>query len=223
MRLRVKAVITFVACLALAGGMSSTAFGEESKAPKQDESKPSKPASRKAPARYKAELLTTQGPIVIEVERDWAPRGADRFYQLVKSGYFTNVAFFRVIDGFMAQAGISGDPGTTAKWRNKRIPDDPVKLSNTRGTVTFAMAGPGSRTTQFYINLVDNTRLDSMGFSPFGKVKNMKAADALYSGYGEGAPAGKGPSQAVMQREGNAYLKKYFPKLDYIKSAKILN
>ncbi|MEM7437718.1 MAG: peptidylprolyl isomerase, partial [Myxococcota bacterium] len=90
------------------------------------------------------------------------------------------------------------------------------------GTVTFAMAGPGSRTTQFYINLVDNTQLDAMGFAPFGKVKNMKAVDALYSGYGEGAPGGKGPSQAVMQREGNAYLKKYFPKLDYIKSAKIL-
>ncbi|MEM7436873.1 MAG: peptidylprolyl isomerase, partial [Myxococcota bacterium] len=179
MRLKVKAVVTLVACLALAGAVSSPAYGEESKAPKQDESKADKPASKKAPARYEAELLTTQGPIVIEVERAWAPRGADRFYQLVKSGYFTNVAFFRVIDGFMAQAGISGDPATSAKWRNKRIPDDPVKLSNTRGTVTFAMAGPGSRTTQFYINLVDNTQLDAMGFAPFGKVKNMKAVDAL--------------------------------------------
>ena len=117
-----------------------------------------------APNQYKVELDTTKGPIIIDVRRDWAPNGADRFYELVQNGYFTNVAFFRVIDGFMAQVGISGDPATNAVWRTRRIEDDPVKASNTRGTVTFATSGPDSRTTQFFINFVDNSRLDEDGF-----------------------------------------------------------
>jgi len=174
-----------------------------------------------APNQYAVELDTTKGPIVIEVHRDWSPHGADRFYELVQNGYYDDVAFFRVIGGFMAQVGISGDPALNAKWRENRIPDDPVKGSNTRGTVSFAMSGPNSRTTQFFINFVDNSRLDGMGFSPFGKVKDMTIVDALHAGYGEGAPQGRGPSQGLLQSEGNAYLKKNFPDLDYIKSAKI--
>ena len=176
----------------------------------------------RAPDQYTVELDTTKGAIVIDVRRAWAPHGADRFYELVKNGYYTDVAFFRVIGGFMAQVGISGDPALNAKWREKTIPDDPVKASNTRGTVTFATSGPDSRTTQFFINFGDNSRLDSMGFAPFGKVQDMAPVDALYDGYGEGAPRGRGPSQALIQSQGNAYLRQSFPKLDYIKSAKIL-
>jgi peptidyl-prolyl cis-trans isomerase A (cyclophilin A) len=174
------------------------------------------------PAQYKVELDTTKGPIIIDVHTDWAPIGAARFYELVNEGYFTDVAFFRVISGFMAQVGISGDPATNAEWRAKSIPDDRVMASNTRGTVTFATSGPNSRTTQFFINFADNSRLDGMGFAPFGKVEDMAVVDALYSGYGEGAPRGRGPSQGRMQNEGNAYLKESFPKLDYIKSARII-
>jgi peptidyl-prolyl cis-trans isomerase A (cyclophilin A) len=179
-------------------------------------------APKRAPDRYTVELDTTKGAIVIDVHRDWAPHGADRFYELVKDGYYTDVAFFRVIGGFMAQVGISGDPAINAQWRQKTIPDDPVKASNTRGTVTFATSGPNSRTTQFFINFADNSRLDSLGFAPFGKVQDMAPVDALYDGYGEGAPRGRGPSQGLIQSQGNAYLRESFPKLDYIKSAKIL-
>ena len=191
-----------------------TAAAEEGTAPTQNQGQ--------APEEYTVEFDTTQGPISIDVYRTWSPNGADRFYELVKNGYYTDVAFFRVIDGFMAQAGIHGDPATNTQWRSNAIADDPVKGSNTRGTVTFAMAGPDSRTTQFFINFVDNTNLDGMGFSPFGKVRDMAAVDALYSGYGEGAPRGRGPSQAQIQSKGNSYLKESFPKLDYIKSAKIV-
>ena len=180
------------------------------------------PEKTKAPDRYSVELDTTKGPIVIDVRREWSPAGADRFYELVQSGYYTDVAFFRVIGCFMAQVGSSGDPAVNAAWRTRTIPDDPVRASNTRGTVTFATSGPNSRTTQFFINFADNSRLDGMGFSPFGKVRDMAPVDALYDGYGEGAPGGRGPSQGRMQSEGNAYLKASFPKLDYIEGAKII-
>ena len=194
--------------------------------------KETKPAEKKqstenikgpAPAKYAVKLKTTRGDIIIDVNRSWSPNGADRFYELVKSGYYSDVAFFRVIDGFMAQTGISGDPSINEKWRNAGIQDDPVKESNKRGMVTFAMSGrPDSRTTQFFINFKDNKNLDGMRFAPFGKVRDMKTVDALYKGYGEGAPRGMGPSQSRIQKEGNAYLKKEFPKLDYILSAEIL-
>ena len=180
------------------------------------------PDSGGAPDRYAVELDTTKGTIVIDVHRQWAPKGADRFYELVQKGYYTDVAFFRVIGGFMAQVGISGDPALNETWRARPIQDDPVKASNTRGTVTFATSGPDSRTTQFFINFADNSRLDGMGFAPFGKVKDMAPVDALYDGYGEGAPRGRGPSQGRIQTEGNEYLRAGFPKLDYIKSAKII-
>jgi peptidyl-prolyl cis-trans isomerase A (cyclophilin A) len=178
--------------------------------------------TEKAPAKYRAKFNTSRGDFVIEVHRDWAPNGADRFYNLVKGGYFDGTRFFRVIKGFMVQWGIHGEPAVNAAWREARIKDDPVKESNKRGYITFATAGPDTRTTQVFINFADNGRLDSSGFAPFGKVvTGMGVIDSLYADYGEGAPGGAGPSQPRMQDEGNAYLNKDFPKLDYIKSAKI--
>jgi peptidyl-prolyl cis-trans isomerase A (cyclophilin A) len=175
-----------------------------------------------APATYKAKFDTSKGAFEVEVHRDWAPSGADRFYNLVKNGFFDNARFFRVISGFMVQFGIHGDPNVSAQWRQAHIPDDPVKQSNGRGMVTFATAGPNTRTTQVFINFADNARLDGMGFAPFGQVvSGMNVVDSLYNGYGEGAPRGMGPDQGRMQQEGNAYLMKDFGKLDYIKKASI--
>jgi len=173
---------------------------------------------------YRARFSTSRGDFVIEVHRDWAPLAADRFFNLVKYGYYNETRFFRVVRGFMAQIGISGKPELNATWREQRIADDPVKKSNLRGFVSFATAGPGTRTTQFFINYVDgNSRLDSMGFAPFGQVvSGMDIVDALYAEYGEGAPQGRGPSQGRMQEEGNAYLQRDFPQLDYVKEATIL-
>ena len=177
----------------------------------------------KAPAVYNAKFDTSKGAFVIEVHRDWAPRGADRFYNLVKNGFFDNARFFRVIEGFMVQFGINGDPNIAGVWRNANIKDDPVKESNRRGTITFATAGPNTRTTQVFINFGDNAALDGQGFSPFGKVvSGMEVVDSLYSGYGEGAPHGNGPDQGRVQSQGNAYLEQDFPKLDFIKTATIV-
>jgi len=180
------------------------------------------PASLKemAPATYKVDFDTSVGAFVVEVHRDWAPNGADRFYNLVKSGFFSDVRFFRVIPGFMVQFGIHGDPSIASAWQAARIPDDKVKASNKRGYVTFATAGPNTRTTQVFINFGDNAGLDSQGFSPFGRIsKGMEVVDKIYSAYGEGAPQGRGPSQGRIQSEGNTYLTKDFPKMDYIKKA----
>ena len=176
-----------------------------------------------APATFKANFDTSVGPFVIEVHRDWAPQGADRFYNLVKNGFYDGTRFFRVISGFMVQFGIHGDPGISAAWRSARIPDDPVKQSNKRGYITFAHAGPGTRTTQVFINFADNGgSLDNQGFPPFGQVTTgMNIVDKINSEYGEGAPRGRGPDQGRLQNEGNAYLMKEFPKLDYIKKATI--
>ncbi len=176
----------------------------------------------KAPAIYKARFETSKGAFVVEVHRDWAPAGADRFYNLVKNGYFDDVRFFRVLKDFMAQFGVHGDPAIAAKWRNARIPDDPVRQSNKRGFITFATSGPNSRTTQVFINFRDNSPLDGQGFAPFGRVTSgMEVVDKLYSGYGEGAPGGTGPDQSQIQREGNAYLVRYFPSLDRVIKATI--
>jgi peptidyl-prolyl cis-trans isomerase A (cyclophilin A) len=176
-----------------------------------------------APETFKAQFITTKGKIIIEVTRSLAPNGADRFYNLVRSGFFTDIAFFRVLPGFMCQFGIHGDPSVSAKWRDANISDDAVKGSNTRGTVTFATAGPNTRTTQLFINFGDNSSLDGQGFSPFGKViEGMDVVDKINGEYGEGAPNGRGPDQGRIQGEGNAYLKQDFPNLDYIKSASIL-
>ncbi|MDD5629239.1 MAG: peptidylprolyl isomerase [Elusimicrobia bacterium] len=180
-------------------------------------------AIEQAPAVFKAKFATTKGDFTVEVHRDWAPHGADRFYNLVKLGYFDDAAFFRVIDGFMVQFGIHGLPQVSAKWRDANIPDDPAAgHSNKRGAATFATAGPNTRTTQLFINYADNGNLDGMGFTPFGQVVDgMSVVDSLYKGYGEGAPQGTGPDQGRVQTEGNAYLQRDFPKLDTIKTARL--
>jgi peptidyl-prolyl cis-trans isomerase A (cyclophilin A) len=176
-----------------------------------------------APAVYKVKFETSKGDFVVQVNREWAPLGADRFYQLVKSNFFDNARFFRVISGFMAQFGISPDPKTAAMWETQTISDDPPKQSNTKGRITFATAGPNTRTTQLFINLVDNVRLDASGFAPFGEVvSGMDVVERLNSEYGEGAPNGNGPRQDLIQSQGNAYLEKEFPRLDYIKKIVIL-
>ncbi len=181
-------------------------------------------ATEKAPETFKAKFSTTKGDFVIEVTRAWAPNGADRFYNLVKLGYFDGVRFYRAIEGFMVQFGIHPDPSANGAWSRAAIPDDPVVKSNTRGFVTFAMAGPNTRSEQVFINYVDrNKRLDSMGFAPFGQVvEGMSVVDALYKGYGEMAPKGKGPDPSRASREGEAYLAKEFPQLDQIKTARLL-
>ena len=176
-----------------------------------------------APDVFQARFETSKGYFVIEVHRDWSPNGADRFYNLVANGYYDDVRFFRVVDGFMAQFGIHGDSSVAAAWREQRIPDDEVLQSNTRGFVSYAMGGPNTRTTQLFINFVDNSRLDGMGFSPFGQVvEGMEVVDQLYSGYGEGAPNGNGPAQGMIQYRGNAYLNEGFPMLDYVVGATIV-
>ena len=180
--------------------------------------------NEQAPPVYRAKFETSEGDFVIEVHREWAPLGADRFYNLVRNGFYDGVRFFRVLDGFVAQFGIHGDPQVSAAWRNQRIPDDPVLQSNARGFVTYAMAGPNTRTTQVFISYGDNSRLDGMGFAPFGQVvEGMDVVDALHSGYGEGAPRGAGPDQGRIQAEGNAYLEREFPELDYVERATIVS
>lgn len=170
----------------------------------------------KAPAKYRAKFTTTKGDFVVEVQRAWAPLGADRFYNLVKNGFFDDTRFLRVVPGFMVQWGIHGEPAVNAVWREARIDDETGKQSNKRGYITFAKGGPNSRTTQVFINFVDNQRLDGMGFPPFGKVvSGMNVVDSINSEYGER------PSQPRMQAEGNSYLDAEFPKLDGVKSAKI--
>jgi peptidyl-prolyl cis-trans isomerase A (cyclophilin A) len=179
--------------------------------------------TKTAPAIFKVKFETSQGDFVVESQREWAPLGVDRFYNLVKNGYYDGICFFRVISGFMAQFGIHGDPKVTAAWRQERIQDDPVKQSNKRGYISYAMAGPSTRTTQLFINYADNSKLDQLGFAPIGRVvEGMDVVDRLYAGYGEGAPQGKGPNQGRLQTEGNAYLTKDFPQLDCIKKATII-
>jgi peptidyl-prolyl cis-trans isomerase A (cyclophilin A) len=176
-----------------------------------------------APAVFDARFTTTKGDFVVEVTRAWSPRGADRFYNLVKYHFFDGAAFFRVLEGFVVQFGISPRPDVSQVWENAKIDDDPVTQSNTRGMLTFATSGPNTRTTQLFINLGNNANLDSMGFSPFGKVTSgMEVVDKLYSQYGEGAPNGNGPDQNRIQKEGKAYLEKSFPLLDTIKTAVIV-
>jgi peptidyl-prolyl cis-trans isomerase A (cyclophilin A) len=160
---------------------------------------------------------TTKGNILIQVERDWAPIGTDRFYTLVKTGYLNGDRFFRVVPKFIVQFGLSPDPKLTERWRSANLKDDPVKENNMRGTVVFATAGPNTRTTQLFINTNDNVRLDGQGFAPFGRViDGMTLVDEINAEYGEA------PDQKRIETEGNAYLEKDFPKLDFIKTASIV-
>ena len=180
--------------------------------------------AERAPDTVRVRFETSKGPFVVEAYRAWSPNGVDRFYQLSKMGFFDGVRFFRVISGFMAQFGMHGDPAVTSAWYDRAIPDDPVAHSNARGTITFATRGPNSRTTQLFISYRDNGNLDAMGFTPFGVVtEGMNVVDSLYSGYGDGAPDGQGPDQDIMRAQGNAYLQRGFPKLDYITKATVLS
>jgi peptidyl-prolyl cis-trans isomerase A (cyclophilin A) len=177
-----------------------------------------------APPLYRVKLTTTHGDVVVEVHRDWAPLGADRFYNLVRSRYLVNSSFYRFHPGFIVQFGMAGDPAVNSAWEKAPIKDDPVKQSNKKGTLVFATAGPNTRTTQLFINLGDNTPLDGQGFAAFGEVtEGMDVVEGLYSGYGEIKEMnGSGPSQALAEEYGKAYLDKSFPKLDSIKSATVI-
>lgn len=170
-----------------------------------------------APPTYSARFDTSIGPFVVLVHRDWAPKGADRFYNLVKNGYFDGTRFFRVLPNFMVQFGINGDPSIQSAWRDANITDEPVKESNKRGYITFAKAGaPDSRTTQVFINFKNNAGLDAQGFAPFGEViSGMEVVDRINAEYKEQ------PDQERIQAQGNAYLTRSFPRLDYITKATI--
>jgi peptidyl-prolyl cis-trans isomerase A (cyclophilin A) len=180
--------------------------------------------AERAPDTVRVRFETTKGPFVVEAYRDWAPNGVDRFYQLARHGFYDGDRFFRVLTGFMAQFGLNGDPNVTAAWQDRSFPDDPVKHSNVRGTITFAARGaPNSRTTQLFVNYRDNANLDGMGFTPFGVVtQGMPVVDSLYAEYGEGFPGGPGPDQERASAQGNAYLQHDFPKLDYITKTTVL-
>ena len=171
----------------------------------------------KAPETYKVKFNTTRGEFTITVTRAWAPLGADRFYNLVKHHFYDGAAFFRVVPDFVVQFGISSTPAVSAAWKHTEIKDDPVTQSNKRGAIVFATAGPNTRTTQVFINLKDNSRLDGMGFAPFGIVdgNGMNVVEMMYEGYGDSG----GPDQNQLEKQGESYLKKGWPKLDYIRSA----
>lgn len=179
---------------------------------------------RKAPGVYRVKFETGEGDFVVEVRRAWAPNGADRFYNLARAGFFDDSRFFRVVSGFVAQFGIPGDPRVAAVWRSQTIRDDPVRQSNTRGFLAYAMTGPDARTTQIFINLGDNSRLDKEGFAPFGRVvKGMEVVERLYAGYGEGAGGGmRAGRQDKIFEGGNAYLDREFPKLDRLLRAEVV-
>ena len=180
--------------------------------------------SASAPPQFRVRLETTKGAIVIEVHRDWAPRGADRFYELVTSGYYDDSRFFRVVKAQWAQFGINGDPRVATRWRTMTIPDDPNKASVVRGRVAFAFKDPNGRTTQVYISLRDNTAQDTQGFAPFGEVvEGMDVADALNSEYGENSGGGiRGGRQQPLFDGGNAYLDREYPRLDRLIRARIV-
>jgi len=192
--------------------------------PPNETRKAEAPAARNEPPPdvFQAILDTSKGPVTIEVRRQWAPSGADHFYSLVKTGFYDGNRFFRVVRNFVVQFGISGDPQLNRLWANANLPDDPVKQSNVKGTLTYAHLGPNSRSTQLFINLKDNKALDKQGFAPIGKViSGMDTVERLYSSYGEMAPRGQGPDPSEIEVQGNAYLENHFARLDYINKATI--
>ncbi|MFM7866417.1 MAG: peptidylprolyl isomerase [Planctomycetaceae bacterium] len=173
--------------------------------------------SAQSPEKFRVKFETSCGDFVVEVQREWAPQGADRFHELVKAGFYDECRFFRVVPGFVVQWGMNGDPAVYAKWKDKEIKDDKVTQSNREGMITFASRGPNTRTCQLFINLADNERLDELGFAPFGKVvEGLDVVKKITSEYGQR------PQQPLIQEEGNAYLKKEFPKMDYIKKAAVV-
>lgn len=171
-----------------------------------------------APETFKAKFTTPKGDFIVQVTRAWAPLGADRFYNMIRAGFFNDAYFFRLVKGFVVQFGIHANPAIAKIWQNANLTDDPVRETNKRGTISFATRGPESRTTQLFINLGDNGRLDGMGFSPFAVVvEGMDVVDKFYDGYGEQ------PQQGLIQEQGAAYLKKNFPMMDYVKTAVIFD
>lgn len=187
------------------------------------EAPPDKEAEVSKGETFYAVFDTSEGGFIVAVHPGWAPLGAGHFRELIEAGFYDNCRFFRVIDGFMAQVGINGDPAVHSQWHDRTIQDEPVKVSNQRGRVTFAKSGqPNSRSTQVFFNLIDNSRLDSMGFSPFGEViEGMEVIEQLYSRYGDGPPTGQGPDQELIRTRGNEYLEAGFPELDYIETARV--
>lgn len=177
-----------------------------------------------APDSFVVRFTTTRGPFDVQFVREWAPRGADRVYYLVRSGFYDGTRFFRVLPGFVAQFGAPGDPAVARVWERRYLADDPVAQINRRGTVSFATSGPNTRTTQLFVNLAGNARLDRLGFAPVGRVVEGMATvvDSLYAGYGEGAPRGSGPDQDRIAAEGNAYLARDFPRLDWVREARVV-
>jgi len=176
-----------------------------------------------APTTYRVRLETSAGDVVIEIHRAWAPLGADRFYNLVKGGFYDDTRVYRVLDGFMAQWGLNGDPYVNQAWKTQYIVDDPVTHSNARGTVAFAKGGVHTRTTEVFISYRDNAALDEEGFAPFGEVvEGMDVVDSFHAGYGDGPPRGDGPYAAMAQARGNAYLDEEFPELTRIIGAEIV-
>lgn len=173
------------------------------------------------PGHYKIKFTTTKGVFVVEVANGWSPHGSDRLYVLVKSGFYNNSAVFRVVKNFVCQFGIASTPSQDEQWRTKYIPDDPVMQNNLKGTLVFATYGPNKRSTQLFINLKDNYKLDTQGFPPVGRViEGMDVVSTLYNGYGD---FGKGaPDPTALSRNGNGYLKAQYPKLDYIITAEII-
>lgn len=207
-----------LAVLALAAALGAAA------APGQAPAGPRSTSDPPAPAVFQVRFHTSQGAFVVEARRAWAPYGADHLHALVAARYFDDSRFFRVVPGFIAQFGIAGDPAVTAQWSGRTLPDDPVRESNRRGTVAYAMTGPGTRATQLYVNLADNQRLDALGFAPVGRVvAGMEVVDRLYGGYGESAGGGmRGGRQGKMLAAGNAHLDADFPKLDRLLRARLL-
>jgi cyclophilin family peptidyl-prolyl cis-trans isomerase len=203
-------LLTLAAC--------STGPAAKNEAPKKAEPAKPKlaPSTKGVPDVYKVRLDTTKGPVVIEVHREWAPLGAERFHELVKDGFYTQAAFFRVVKNYVAQFGLAANPAMTKKW-DVPIDDDPVMRTNKLGAVSFATSGPNSRTSQVFINLRSNQTLDEDGFAPFGQViEGMEAVERIYQAYGNQ------PNQEIIMKRGNAYLKENFPNLDYIRKAAIL-
>jgi peptidyl-prolyl cis-trans isomerase A (cyclophilin A) len=241
LKMRYTSKITILAC---ACSIFSVVAAAQTPAPAKKPSTPGKapaakaPASKgpydpallhpatliaKAPAEYEVKFVTTQGEFTVKVTRAWAPNGADRFYNLVRHHFYDGASFFRVLSGFMAQFGLSAYPEVSNAWEQANIKDDPLVQHNQRGYITFATAGPNTRTTQVFINYGNNLALDKMGFTPFGQVTDgMEVVDKLYSGYGEGAPDGHGPDQSKVGNQGRVYLMKNFPSLDSIKTATIV-
>jgi peptidyl-prolyl cis-trans isomerase A (cyclophilin A) len=223
-RLRRRAAL--LAALAISALVAGCASAPKQRAPVRDPLLQPDPVAERAaaPDTFVVRFETTEGPFSVQFIRAWAPRGADRVYYLVNSGFYDSTRFFRVLPKFVAQWGAHGNPAVNRVWESRTFPDDPVRLSNGRGTVTFATAGPNTRTTQLFVNLANNARLDRLGFAPVGRVVDgMIHVDSLYSGYGEGPPRGKGPNQDRLAEVGNLYLQRDFPRLDFVRTARVVS